>query len=359
MVTTAANLFNIEGLGGHSIAVTRHSVGHIITEWLMRSSSLSSEQIEQIRRRMVFTESSGETYEKLATGQADVAYLWEPYLTMASNLPGAKTLFTTRSATNLMMIGMVFREDYMNRYPEKIEQFIEGALRAGNEMPTELRYIREVDDYIELSDAEILAMSDYVVFANYAVNRELFNGTVQTLYKEMAAVWDDLGERTVVNGSQTGFDNAYLFNLASKFPDDKVDTPTFADTVDSNTPSNTAALLRQTLTINFEPNVAIIREESYPALAAFAQTATILNGAIIQVEGNIADTGVGDTATGRLLSEQRAKAVCDYLKGLGIDETRFVYKGNGINNPVPGVDPRSSAGMEANRRTDIFFLLIE
>ena len=360
-IVTTGDVSGIEGLPGHIIALPKYTVSHSMTEWLLMTSSLSPEQVEEIRKNMIFTSNSEETFEMLSSGRADVAAFWEPYITKARNSLEAKTLFSTRSANNLIINGIIFREDYLNRHPSSVESFIEGTLRAVSEYRNELRYIREFEDYAELSDAEIVEMTDLVIFANFADNRELFDGTIQTLYKEMTTVWGDLGENIIANGSQTAFASSYLLNVAPKFPDDRVAQIDISGINSDNavTQTHMETLIKQTLTINFEPNVAVIREESYLALADFALIAKILNGAIIQVEGNIADIGTGDTASGRLLSEQRAKAVCDHLIGLGIDETRLIYKGNGITNPLPTLDPRSTQGMEANRRTDIFFITIE
>ena len=59
------------------------------------------------------------------------------------------------------------------------------------------------------------------------------------------------------------------------------------------------------------------------------------------------------------MSMERAKAVGNYLISLGIDAERFHYVGNGISKPIPGLDPLSEEGKEANRRTDVFFMRIE
>jgi ABC-type nitrate/sulfonate/bicarbonate transport system substrate-binding protein len=359
-IVTRYNIPGIEGLAGQKIAVPKYTAAHIMTEWLLRTSSLTEEQIEDIHKDMIYTNSVGETYEKLANDQATVAVLWEPYITQANNSLRASSLFTT-NATNLIVYGIVFREDYLNAYPNKVEKFIEGTLRASNEYLYEVRYIQELDNYADVTDAGVIAMTALVPPVNFIYNKLLFEGIIQTLYEQMADVWQDLGEgskrHSPQDSLQYAFDNSYLLNVASKFPNE---TLSMLDSRDNTGPSaNTEALLKKTLTINFEPNVAIIREESYADLDDFARVAQILNGALIQVEGNIADTGVGDTSTGRLLSEQRAKAVCDYLISVGIDESRLVYIGNGISNTVPGLDPRSAAGMEANRRTDIFFMIIE
>ena len=304
-IVTTADISGIEGLYGHIIAVSKYTSAHVMTEYLLKNSNLSQVQIDEIRNSMILTNSAAESLDKLVDGEADVASFWEPYLTQAYNLLGVKTLFSTKVATNLVMGGVIVREDYLNNYPDLTEKFVEGTFRAVNEYKDEFAYIRELDEYANLSDTEIIEMADLVLFADFADNRDLFDGTIQDLYTGMADVWASLGMNTVTNGSQTAFDSSFILNVASKFSDNRVSTPVLANT-DMGRPvqqEDTNTLLSRHLTINFEPNVAVISEDSYPDLEEFAQVARLLNGAIIQVEGNIADTGSGNTEFGKLLSE--------------------------------------------------------
>ncbi|MCK6694611.1 MAG: OmpA family protein [Thermoanaerobaculia bacterium] len=71
-------------------------------------------------------------------------------------------------------------------------------------------------------------------------------------------------------------------------------------------------------------------------------------GLRIQISGHTDDQG--DDASNQILSENRAKAVYDYLVQNGIDAARLRYKGFGENKPV---DTNSTAeGRARNRRTE-------
>ena len=72
----------------------------------------------------------------------------------------------------------------------------------------------------------------------------------------------------------------------------------------------------------------------------------------VRVEGNTDD--VGNAQSNQLLSEQRAKAVMDFLVSKGIDAARVYAKGNGNANPV--ASNKTTDGRAANRRTDILFI---
>lgn len=52
-------------------------------------------------------------------------------------------------------------------------------------------------------------------------------------------------------------------------------------------------------------------------------------------------------------SEQRAQAVATYFEAKGIDPSRIIVIGNGNQNPI--TDNTTEDGMQANRRTDIYF----
>lgn len=78
------------------------------------------------------------------------------------------------------------------------------------------------------------------------------------------------------------------------------------------------------------------------------------DGAIIQVEGNINARNYSDS--GQALSAERAKAVAKYFIACGIDPNRLITVGNGNTKMV--ADP-GSADAYLNRRTDVFFKIIE
>ena len=63
---------------------------------------------------------------------------------------------------------------------------------------------------------------------------------------------------------------------------------------------------------------------------------------------------VGQPQANQKLSEQRAKAVYEYLVKKGVDASRLIYKGYGETKPVAGND--TEEGRAANRRTEMKIL---
>ena len=63
---------------------------------------------------------------------------------------------------------------------------------------------------------------------------------------------------------------------------------------------------------------------------------------------------VGSDSYNQKLSEQRAKAVCDYLISQGVDKARLSYKGYGESEPI--ATNETEAGRQRNRRVELKIL---
>ena len=69
----------------------------------------------------------------------------------------------------------------------------------------------------------------------------------------------------------------------------------------------------------------------------------------IEISGHT--DNIGKAETNLLLSENRAKAVVDYLASKKIDAKRLTYKGFGLTNPI--ADNATEMGRALNRRTEM------
>jgi outer membrane protein OmpA-like peptidoglycan-associated protein len=68
----------------------------------------------------------------------------------------------------------------------------------------------------------------------------------------------------------------------------------------------------------------------------------------IQINGHTDD--IGEEKDNQVLSEQRAKAVRDYLAAQGVDTSRLTYRGFGESMPIAPND--SAENRQRNRRTE-------
>lgn len=94
-----------------------------------------------------------------------------------------------------------------------------------------------------------------------------------------------------------------------------------------------------------------LTQSSINSLAQVAESMKNNPDTDITVYGNTDNTG--SRAINEKLSQERAQAVVNYLKGQGIQSSRFIeVKGLAFDSPVATND--TEAGRAANRRVDIF-----
>lgn len=89
--------------------------------------------------------------------------------------------------------------------------------------------------------------------------------------------------------------------------------------------------------------------KSYPSLKEVVAILKENPSYKIDVDGYTDITGNADK--NQVLSENRAGAVKAYLIGNGIDESRIISKGHGINDPI--ADNKTAAGRAKNRRVEM------
>jgi len=107
--------------------------------------------------------------------------------------------------------------------------------------------------------------------------------------------------------------------------------------------------------IFFDTNKSNIRKES---LVELNQIYTLLKAQpniVIQINGHT--DNVGDAAYNQHLSEERARAVADYLLNFGLSQDRITAKGFGESKPVASND-YEEGGRALNRRTEIEIIKI-
>ncbi len=103
------------------------------------------------------------------------------------------------------------------------------------------------------------------------------------------------------------------------------------------------------LNILFETGKSDIQNESLPIVDQILELMKSDASLKISIEGHT--DNVGDAASNKKLSNDRAKAVMDALVAKGIDKTRMSFVGWGQEKPV--ADNRSEEGRTKNRRVEI------
>ncbi len=354
-IISKSSMSNVTDLVGKKIAIPKFSEAQTLVEWLIEASDLTEDQKKSIRSNYILVDTPDDAARVFFSGEADAAATWEPYLTDAQNTAGARVFFDTSEATNLILDGLVFREDFLKTHSKEIEKLIDGALQAAAMYTTDFKAIREMSLFAELTEANIIDMASGAKLATWNQNMSLLTDEAITMFSDMSSIWLSIGEKANPNDAQTAFDSHYMEALSEKYSDEKDEEVVTFNEEDRNKAEekdNTLALLSKSLTVNFGGDSAVIQADSYKALNEFAEIAKSLNGVYIQIEGNTADVGEGPQS-GKTLSEERARAIALYLEAQGINPERFIIIGNGASNPKASND--TEEGRIQNRRTDIFF----
>ena len=101
--------------------------------------------------------------------------------------------------------------------------------------------------------------------------------------------------------------------------------------------------------ILFDLNKSSLKSTSEVTIAKLAGILLVYRNAKLQIEGYTDSTGSEEI--NRKLSEARAKAVYDFLKAQGLDESRMEFRGLG---PVSPIAPNDTAeGRSKNRRVEV------
>lgn len=107
--------------------------------------------------------------------------------------------------------------------------------------------------------------------------------------------------------------------------------------------------------IFFDSNESTLRRESFSELERAVKLMNDMTSLQIEISGHT--DNVGSSKSNRQLSEQRAKAVTDYLISKGCDKDRMKYKGYGSGQPI--APNNSDAGRQLNRRTEFKVLKVD
>lgn len=360
-IIAKSSIKSVNDLKNVKIGVPELSEAHSLVVWFVNQSDLSDTDKKSIIDNLITFDTPEEAGNAFFAGQIDVAATWEPFLTRTTEMSDAHVLFSTASSSSLIMDGIVFNAAFAEQNPDVVTAFIDGALQAASLYDTEMDIIKKVMPmFSTASDDSIKENCAAAKLTTYADNLKLFDGTAKTIFTDMCGVWTSIGE--VVNSDlvNTIYDSQYIEKLAGKYDANTYTaTNTAAVVTDDNKQEviDAEALLTKSTTVNFVANTAkfLDTSDATAKLNEFIEIAKVLDGSIIQIEGNIASDNA--SSDGVVLSEQRAETVKKYFVMNGISAERIVVIGNGGSKPI--APNNSEANMQLNRRTDISFKCIE
>jgi len=107
--------------------------------------------------------------------------------------------------------------------------------------------------------------------------------------------------------------------------------------------------------IMFVPGVALFLRSSYTDLGLLYKLLNKQADLIIEIQGHVNGPGMGNKRDFQRLSQERAKAVMEFLIKKGIDSSRLSYQGFG-NTRMIFPTAKSEFRMQFNRRVEILVL---
>ena len=363
-IIAKSSIKSVKDLVGAKIGVPEFSEAQTLVVWFVNNSDLTQEEKDVIIDNLILFATPDEAAKAFFAGQIDIAATWEPYLTQAQNMSDCHVLFSTASSTSLVMDGILFRQDFVDKYPEVVEKFIQGTLMAADLYGKEFDSIRSVMPmFSTASDEDIVANCISAKLTTWKDNVNLLNGTAKTIYTDMCEIWTSIGETVNTDLINTLFDDTYVQNVAEHFSATEVSNTESIKVTEDNKDEvlNAEALLTKYASVTFVINTAKFSDSAAASkeLDEFIKVAKILDGSIIEIAGNTDPNPKTDPEDeyNIKLSKMRAEAVKNYFIMNGISADRIVTVGNGSSNPIVPNDTDEHRAM--NRRTDVSFKIIE
>jgi NitT/TauT family transport system substrate-binding protein len=355
----------VEDIRGRKSAMLQFSPDHTVFEFMITNSRLTPAEIREVRKATRFSPddfSFGRIlFEK---GEVDVACLWEPDVTLAlANRPGAHRLFSTADATELVADVLVAKKEFLEQRPELAQKlarvWFEAVKRAEADKPAAARLISTAASRFrdELGYEKTLAALAWAKWTDLADNVRFFglDGSAPAfdrVYNQADSIWIDYPEAAIEHrfAPVTLRDQRAVSALweAQGKP-----LPKPAEAYEPYVARLGAPLLTKPLSIGFASGSAELKAEALALInRELLPQLEIARGMSVRIEGNT--DSFGDRAGNQALSEQRARAIVDYLVARGVPTQRLIARGNGSANPV--AMNSTPEGRALNRRTDVLFI---
>lgn len=362
-IIASSSIKTINDLVGKKIGCAQYSEAHSLIIWFVNKSDLGEKDKKSIIENIMFFNTADEAARAFFAGELDAAATWEPYLSQAIEGTDSHILFSTSSSTNLILDGICFDKSWAESNRETVDKFIQGSIEANEKYGKETATLEDTFPMFSgMDETAIKDMCSGAKLLGWKNNKEFLSSNAVNVYKDFLDVWESINEVVYRDNIDTLFDTSYIEDIADEF-NTETETKIVADSAtkiskkDINTIKKVNALITKSVTINFIPNTCkfIDQKEASTSLKEFLDMANTLDGAIIQIEGNVAADK--DKKEYRVLSKSRAETVKKWLVSQGISSDRIVVIGNGASKQIASND--TSEGCLKNRRVDIMFKMLE
>lgn len=376
-----ADLDAIEDLAGRKVALTQYTPSHMVLVDAIEQSLLTERKKRSVG--MSFMPSVPEARAAFEAGHVDAAVLWEPDTSLAlKHVPGAKVVYSTATATNLIYDAIVCDKKVIEAHPDVIQRFVEGWL-AGVDVtaadPSKATRALQATEpmFAELIQQEGAGFMDGlykgVKWTGLSDNLRVFGlaeagatNSAEAIYRQSDRLWrantDLIAKDTPVIPPAEAFDTRFILALAEKDAKAKeaAKQPEFTFTeTEREAAVQQKPELTKPVSVNFASGSAELTKRAQQTIdSEIVPLMDNMGGAYFSVEGNTDATG--SAATNKKLSLARAEAVVAYLvEQWEYPRERFRVVGNGPDKPFCNEKKPDAEGMTldecqgANRRTDV------
>lgn len=298
-----------------------------------------------------------------------VAVLWEPFVTQAKQ-QGYTVVLSSQDAPTAIVDVLVASDNLIQSQPEKISNLLEVYYRridANVREPVAL--LKQIAEDGNLSEEEATAVLDGIDFFTSVEAKEwMTNRTLETRIGSTAAVLVLSGKLNNVPANPNQLYSSQLITKAAANTETlislvRADNPELADklagkgtitasanTVTVNQVKNAPDIGNLTVRgeVQFDVGSSDLTLDSEATLQKLGQEIGEFNPQTVAVRiiGHTSKTGSPDF--NQQLSEQRAQAVVNYLRSLGLKH-QLVAEGKGFYLPLSGIPPEDSR----QQRTEI------
>jgi len=348
----AARLEDLKGAADLRIAYTPDSP----SEHLMRAVGADFD-IPSFRGRRggkrIETNGSSEARERLLSGAADVAVLWEPDVSIALADPGVAKLIGSEDTEGLIVDVLLVARDYSQKHPEAVRALVEGFFQVMRRYREQAQLLRdEVIAATGLDGGQVRAMLQGVSWSTLTENALLWFGvsrvgpqqeerlveaiqsSVRILVESGALRADPLPDRDPYRITNRQFVAELDETVAAKRADITPDEHRFPPLDDRAWSRLKEIGTLRTEPIGFQSGTADLNFDGKLEIDRVAERIKNYPNFRIAVKGH---TGLrGDEQANLQLSQERADAVARYLiVTYDVDPNRLHSLGYGSSRPLP------------------------
>jgi NitT/TauT family transport system substrate-binding protein len=373
VIVRDAAVQKIEDLAGKNVALLQYTPSHGMLIDAIESSSMTARAKKQVKTVFIKPdEGTAGVRAAFVAGNVEAAVLWDPDLSLAlRDVKGARVIYSTKTATNLIYDVMVCDQRELAK-PENFEVFqkfhdgwLEGVTASRASPDQAVEALVATKEFFKLLAAKegkpfVKGLFGNLVWTDLADNARILGlvGGVNH-YERVYARFDEIyraagslaNPKSPVVTPQDSYD--YRFIKAALQRNVKAQEaaaqPTQTFTEQGRTAAMTApAAVTKPVSVTFASGSAELSKRAQQVIDKDMVPFIENNGsAYFELSGNT--DSVGSAAANQALSQQRARAVADYLeKQWEIPRARLRVTGYGSTRPLCDEASPAAADMSIN-----------